>query len=92
MVLLSVLPSDRGPWVAQTTIGINRGLAARYGQPGSPITYIDLTKIFTLPSGLVDPGKFIDPKLSPPQPSLHPSPQGMAELCAAIEPTLAKWI
>jgi hypothetical protein len=72
--------------------GINKGLAARYGQPGSPVTYIDVTRLFTLPSGAIDTGRYIDPMLHPPAKALHPSPAGMQALCAAIEPTLAKWV
>ena len=95
IILISVLPSDRGPWVTETVTGINKALAERYGKPGVPnsnVTYIDVTRLFTLPSGAIDPGKYIDPRLRPPEPSLHPSPEGMAALAAAIEPTLKQFV
>jgi lysophospholipase L1-like esterase len=92
VILLSVLPSDRGPWVTEQTIATNRGLAERYGSPRANLTFIDVTKLFTLPNGEVDPAKFIDPMLRPPEHALHPNPAAMAALCTAIEPTVARLI
>ena len=33
---------------------------------------------------------FLDPKLTPPEPPLHPSAEGQTLMAEAIEPTLAK--
>jgi lysophospholipase L1-like esterase len=89
ILLLGVLPSERSAWVSQTTLAINRQLAARYGHGAVPdVTYMDLTGIF-MRDGQLDLGLFADPAMHPPQPALHPSPQGQERLAAAIEPTLA---
>ena len=90
ILLLGVLPSDRGAWVLRTTAEINRALAARYGdgrQAG--ISFVDLSPMLLLPDGRVDDSKFLDPRLTPPEPALHPDPQTAASMAAAIEPTLA---
>ncbi len=90
ILLLGVLPSDRGPWVLQTGAAINRALAARYGSGAvAGVTFLDLSQEFLRPDGSVDDGKFIDPTLSPPRPALHPSPEAAASMAAAMEPTLA---
>ncbi len=41
LLLLGVLPSDRSEWATQTTLAINRALAARY-QRGGDVTYLDI--------------------------------------------------
>lgn len=89
ILLLSVLPSDRGAWVAETTLAINRALAAEYGHGAVPdVTYVDVSGLF-LRDGRLDRALFADPAMHPPEPALHPSPEGMARLAAAIEPTVA---
>jgi lysophospholipase L1-like esterase len=90
IVLLGVLPSGRGAWVEQTTKAINAALAARYGAGRvAGVTYLDVSGVF-LSNGRLDDSLFFDPKLTPPQPALHPSPEGQARMAAAIEPTLRK--
>ncbi len=90
ILLLGVLPSDRGAWVLQTTAAINRALAARYGGGAVPgVTFMDLSRMFLLPDGRVDDSRFLDPRLTPPEPALHPDAQTAARMAAAIEPTLA---
>ncbi len=93
ILLLSVLPSDRSAWISETTAEINRGLARRFGQAGGPsggdVTYLDLTGVFVR-DGRLDRDLFLDPKMSPPRPPLHPSAEGQALMAAAIEPTLAR--
>ena len=88
VLLLSVLPSDRSPWVDQTTLDINRGLAERYGHSGD-VTYRDVTGLFTT-NGALDRAAFLDGNLTPPDPLLHPTAQAQARLSAAIEPTVAR--
>ena len=88
ILLLGVLPSDRGTWVLQTTAAINATLAARYGAGAVPsMSYFDASPLF-LKGGAVDRSLFLDPQQTPPRPALHPSPEGMAKLAAAIEPML----
>ena len=87
ILLLSVLPSDRGEWVVNTTRTINRGLAERYKQ-GGLATYLDVSGSF-MRGGRIDTDLFSDPKLTPPVPALHPTADGQIVLSKAIEPTLA---
>ncbi len=92
LLLLGVLPCDRGAWVAQSTAAINAALAARYGGGAVPyLTYVDASPLF-LANGAVNGALFLDPQETPPRPALHPSPDGMARLAAAIEPVLSGWL
>ena len=87
ILLLGVLPSERGDWVQATTQTINTALAARYhGSLG--ITFLDVGHVF-MRNGHVNRDLFSDPKMNPPEPTLHPSAQGQIRLSEAIEPTLA---
>jgi lysophospholipase L1-like esterase len=87
VLLLGVLPSDRSAWASETTVAINRTLAARYAHD-SVVTFLDVGHVF-LRDGKPDRALYYDPKLTPPDPPLHPTAQGMALLAAAMEPTLA---
>jgi lysophospholipase L1-like esterase len=90
ILLLSVLPSVRSDWASQSTVAINRGLATRYGRDAVPgVTWLDLTPVF-MRGTAVDASLFLDPMLTPPEPALHPSPEGQARMAAAVEPTLAR--
>ena len=89
ILLLGVLPSDRGAWVLRTTAEINAALAARYGHGAvAYVTYRDLSALF-MKGGVVDASLFLDPLETPPHPSLHPSPEGMARMAEAIEPVVS---
>ncbi len=91
ILLLGVLPSDRGAWVLQTTAAINRALAARYGDRREPgVTFLDLSPLFLRRDGRVDDAAFVDPHLTPPEPALHPDAAAAARMAAAMEPTLAR--
>ena len=87
LLLLGVLPSIRSPWVTEQTASVNR-LLATHDWGGAPVTYVDLSSLF-LRDGRVDPAKFLDPNLTPPDPPLHPTAETQAKIAAAIEPTLA---
>ncbi len=88
ILLLGVLPSIRNEWVDGNTADLNRMLASRYANtPG--ITYRDVSAIF-LRQGHVDPDRFLDIHLTPPDPPLHPSPESQAAIAAAIEPDVAR--
>jgi len=89
LLLLGVLPSDRGEWTLKTGFEINAALAARYGTGAVPyVTYRDVSALF-MKGGAVDTSLYYDPLATPPRPALHPSPEGMARLAAAIEPALS---
>jgi lysophospholipase L1-like esterase len=89
ILLLGVLPCDRGPWVDETTLGINASLAARNWGP--KVRYRDLGGLFQH-GGQLDRSMFYDPLLHPPEPALHPTPQGMELIAKAIAPDLSAMI
>ena len=87
ILLLAVLPSDRSAWITETTAKIDATLAVRY--KGDPlVTYLDPTAVF-MHNGKLNRDLFLDPRLTPPDPPLHPSAQGQALMAKAMEPTLA---
>lgn len=87
ILLLSVLPSDRTPWASETTLAINAGLARRF-PAGGLVAFQDVTSVF-VHGGALDHGLYFDPLLTPPEPALHPTADGMERLATAIAPTLA---
>ena len=87
LLLLGVLPSDRSAWATETTLNINRALAARY-RSGGDVTYLDIGQVF-MRNGELNRDLFLDPLLTPPAAPLHPSAEGQALMAQAIEPTLA---
>jgi lysophospholipase L1-like esterase len=89
LLVLAVLPSDRGAWTAQATRGMNQGLAQRYaGGKAAGIGYVDATPLFER-DGVIDRGQFYDPLLRPPQAAIHPTAAAHARLAALIEPQVA---
>ena len=90
ILLLAVLPSDRSAWITQTTARINRMLAARYNDDPS-VRFLDLTALF-MRNGVLNRDLFLDPRLTPPDPPLHPSAQGQALMAKAMEPALAEML
>jgi lysophospholipase L1-like esterase len=89
LVVISVLPSDRGEWTRDATRGINAGLAQRYaGSKVAGITYVDATPLFEK-NGEIDREQFYDRLLRPPEPAIHPTAQAHARLAALIEPQVA---
>ena len=87
ILLLGVLPSERSEWTAQTTWAINRALDAKYAHD-SVVTFLDVGFVF-MKGEKLNQDLFLDPKLNPPDPPLHPSAQGQALMSAAMEPVLA---
>jgi lysophospholipase L1-like esterase len=88
ILLLGVLPSERSEWVTETTRTINHALDDKYAR--HPIvTFLDVGFVF-MKDGRLDRDMFFDPKLSPPDPPLHPTAQSQALMSAAMEPVLAK--
>jgi lysophospholipase L1-like esterase len=87
ILLLGVLPSERSAWITETTTQINTMLAGRYKDDHS-VAYLDLTALF-MRNGKLNRDLFLDPKLTPPEPPLHPSAQGQALMAKSMEPFLA---
>lgn len=87
LLLLSVLPSERSPWVTENTVTVNNLLADKYGH-GGPVAFVDVTGLF-FRDGPLDRSMFYDQYLTPPDPLLHPSAQAQEKIAKAIEPTLA---
>ena len=90
ILLLGVLPSERSAWISETTARINRMLAARYGDDPS-VSYLDLTALF-MRNGVLNRELFLDPRLTPPDPPLHPTAEGQVLMARAMEPVLAKML
>ena len=90
ILLLGVLPSERSAWVTRTTEQINRMLAARYKRDPT-VRFLDLTSLF-MSDGELNRSLFLDPRLKPPDPPLHPTAQGQAMMAKAMEPVLAKML
>jgi lysophospholipase L1-like esterase len=90
ILLLAVLPSERSAWITQTTAQINQMLRTRY-QGERSITFLDLTALF-IRNGALNRDMFLDWRLTPPDPLLHPSAQAQALMATAIEPVLAKML
>jgi lysophospholipase L1-like esterase len=90
ILLVGVLPSGRDARAQAATAAINAALAVRYGQGQcSFVIYRDVTSSF-LKDGRPDLSLFADPWQDPPEPALHPSPEGQARMAAALEPTLSQ--
>lgn len=88
LLLLSVLPSDRSDWTTETTVAINRALAEKYAHD-PVVSFVDVTSVF-MKNGVLNREFYLDPKLRPPDPPLHPTAQGQALMSAAMEPVLAR--
>jgi lysophospholipase L1-like esterase len=90
ILLVGLLPSDRGVEVGRATAEVNSALAAHYGDGQVPyVTYRDISAAF-LKNGVFDTCLFSDPRQVPPEPALHPSPEGQERMAAALEPTLSE--
>lgn len=87
VLLLSVLPSERSDWTTQTTVVINRALADKYAHD-PVVSFVDVTSVF-MKDGRLNRDLYLDPKLTPPDPPLHPTAQGQALMSAAMEPVLS---
>jgi lysophospholipase L1-like esterase len=87
ILLLAVLPSDRSAWATETTAQINQMLAEQY-RGSKSVSYLDLGAMF-MRKGALNRDLYYDSKLTPPDPPLHPTAQGMAMMSKAMEPLLA---
>ena len=89
ILLLGVLPSIRSTWVDQQTITINTTLREHYAA-SSLVTFVDAGPVL-LHNGRADPALYVDPRLMPPKPALHPDATGMARIAAFIEPDVERY-
>jgi lysophospholipase L1-like esterase len=90
ILLLGVLPSIRNAFVDANTAALNGALAARFGAGADPrVTYRDLSALF-LKNGRVDQDAFIDSRLRPPDPPLHPTAETQARMAEALEPVVSR--
>jgi lysophospholipase L1-like esterase len=90
ILLLAVLPSERSAWITEATGQINRLLADKYKDDRS-VAFLDLTALY-MRNGVLNRSLFLDAKLTPPDPLLHPSPQGQALMAKSMEPVLANML
>ena len=89
ILLLGVLPSIRSTWVDEQTATINAALASRYAH--SPVvTFLNVGPAL-LRDGKPDPALYVDPKMVPPEPALHPDATGMARIAAFIQPEVKRY-
>jgi lysophospholipase L1-like esterase len=89
ILLLGVLPSIRSPWVDQQTRLINAALARRYAN--DPLVTFENVGPLLLKNGHADPSLYVDPRLTPPEPALHPDAEGMTRIARALAPIVAKY-
>ncbi len=89
ILLLGVLPSIRSAWVDQQTVLINAALARRY--TGDPVVTFANPGTLLLKDGHADASLYVDPRLVPPRPALHPDAAGMAGIAAYIQPVVRKY-
>ena len=87
ILLLGVLPSDRGPWVTEQTRLINERLARIYAG-GGVVTFRNVNKILER-DGKIDTALYMDPKLPRHEPALHPDAEGMRRIAEALAPMVA---
>ena len=88
IILLGILPSARSVWASQTTSEVNAALALHYAAGREAMmSFLDVGNMLQR-NGRADPAMFYDPRIAPPEPALHPTPEAMAKIAAAIEPLL----
>ncbi len=90
IVLLGVLPSIRSAWVDEQTQTTNAALAKAYAGSQN-VTFLDLHHLF-FQNGAVEPSLYVDPRLTPPEPALHPDREGMTRIAEALEPYVKKYV
>ncbi len=89
ILLLGVLPSVRSAWVDAQTRTTNAALAQHYA--GSTlVTFVDVGPVL-MKGGVVDQALFVDPRMVPPEPALHPDAEGMTRIARRIAPIVAAY-
>jgi lysophospholipase L1-like esterase len=90
VVLLGVLPSIRSPWVDAQTVATNAALARDYAG-SQAVTYVDVGAVLEK-GGKADADLFVDPRLSPPEPALHPDAEGMQRIAEELAPIVRQYV
>ena len=88
VLLLGVLPSIRSAWVTRNTARLDGWLPGLPQRMGPWLHYQDVGAALEH-DGHVDPARFLDPHLVPPDPPLHPDAEAQAQIAGMIEPTVA---
>lgn len=88
ILLLGILPSIRSAWISDQTRTINADLAHIYAN-SRLVTFRNVGAVLEQ-NGRPDPAFYVDPKLTPPQPALHPDRTGMSRIAASIEPAVKR--
>ncbi len=86
VIVLGILPSIRSRWVDVNTIQANNRVKAAIANMTN-VVFVDASPIF-MKNGSVDPNQFIDPRLEPPQPALHPTAQAQERIADLINPLI----
>ncbi len=89
ILLLGILPSIRSAWIDQQTLIINAALARHYANDTN-VTFLDAGAVLRR-GGQTDPALFVDPRLTPPDPAIHPDAEGMTRLAVFIQPTVTRY-
>lgn len=91
VLLIGVLPSIRSRWVTDNTRILNARMQREVSISRSYVRYMDVGSLF-LKKGTVDAGKFLDSRMTPPDPPLHPTAETQEEIASLIEPSVAEML
>jgi lysophospholipase L1-like esterase len=88
ILLLGILPSIRSAWISAETSKINHELAGVYAHSGL-VTFMNVGSVLEV-DGKPQASLYVDPRMTPPEPALHPDATGMRRIAAAIAPTVTR--
>lgn len=86
ILLVGILPSIRSAWISAETVKINADLARIYAH--NPVVTFRNVGAVLEHDGRPDAALYVDPKLHPPQPALHPDVAGMQKIAESLQPTV----
>ncbi len=90
IVLLGVLPSIRSAWVDAQTRATNQALARHYAHD-PVVSFVNVGAVL-MKNGHADPALYVDPRLHPPEPALHPDREGMTRIAALLAPMVRRYV
>ena len=88
IVLVGVLPSIRSSWVDVNTRRLNSKLNSAF-TGNAAVTFVDASALFTV-NDQTNADDFIDPKMIPPEPALHPTAQAQERLAYLLQPIVQR--
>lgn len=88
VLLLGILPSIRSAWISRQTRIINTSLARIYAH-SRLVTFRNVGHVLEV-NGQADPSLYVDPRMHPPEPALHPDAAGMRRIAGALQPTIER--